>query len=143
MRTFPTSSRSQPHYTDLPGCLLATPAFPQTINGLADGQLQRQQQREEVRRRQDEATANVRLKAPVSSTPGGYTKGEKPCFVIRQVELDGDEAERFRWSAQRLPPRRLLGQACVLGCFSTWTVSAARGLESHELGRGFEHGALR
>jgi hemolysin activation/secretion protein len=98
MRKSFTSSRIQPHYIGLLGCLLATPAFPQTINDLADNQLQRQQQREDARRRQDEATPEVRLEAPASSTPGGYPEGEKPCFVIRQVKLEGDEAERFRWA---------------------------------------------
>jgi hemolysin activation/secretion protein len=97
MRKPLSSSRIRPHHVGLLGCLLATPAFPQTINDLADNQLQRQQQREEARRRQDEATPDVRLEAPASSRPGGYPDGEKPCFVIRQVKLEGDEADRFRW----------------------------------------------
>jgi hemolysin activation/secretion protein len=27
-----------------------------------------------------------------------YPEGEKPCFVIREVKLDGEQAERFRWA---------------------------------------------
>jgi hemolysin activation/secretion protein len=88
----------QPYYLGLVGCLIAAPAFSQTINDLADSQLQRQQQREEARRRQDDATPDVRLEAPASPKPGGYPEDEKPCFVIRQVNLEGDEAERFRWA---------------------------------------------
>jgi hemolysin activation/secretion protein len=88
----------QPHYLGLLGCLIAAPAFSQTINDLADNQLQRQQQREEARRRQDDAAPDVRLDAPTSPKPGGYPDDEKPCFVIRHVHLEGDEAERFRWA---------------------------------------------
>ena len=99
-----TSSSTQLHYVSLLGCLLASPAFSQVINELADNQLQRQQQREEARRRQDEATPDVRLEAPTLSKPEGYPGGEKPCFLIRHVDIEGDEAERFRWALTAAAP---------------------------------------
>lgn len=110
-----TSTPIQFHYVCLLGCLLASTAFSQTINELADNQLQRQQQREEARRRQDEATPDVRLDAPTLSKPDVYNEDEKPCFVIRHVELDGDEAERFRWALTTAAPRlgRCLGSTGI------------------------------
>jgi hemolysin activation/secretion protein len=92
------------HCISLLGCLLATPVFSQTINDLADNQLHRQQQREEARRRQDEVTPDVRLETQAPSKPGGYPEGEKPCFVIRHVMLEGDEAERFHWAVRAAAP---------------------------------------
>jgi hemolysin activation/secretion protein len=104
MRISLYGSRIHPCHLGLLGCLLATPAFSQTINDLADNQLQRLQQREDARRRQDEATPDVRLEAPALSTSSGYPEDEKPCFVIRQVMLEGDEAERFRWAIKASAP---------------------------------------
>lgn len=104
MRKPHTSSRIRIYCVSLLGYYLASPAFPQTINELADNQLQRQQQREEARRRQDEATPDVRLEAQTLSRPDGYPKDEKPCFVIRHVELEGDEDEYFRWALMAAAP---------------------------------------
>lgn len=94
----------QPYYIGLLGCLLAAPALSQTINELADNQLQRQQQRDQARQRQDQATPDVRLEAPTPPTPGAYPEDEKPCFVIRHVKLEGDGAERFRWALAAASP---------------------------------------
>jgi hemolysin activation/secretion protein len=80
------------------GFFLSAPAFSQQVSGLADIQLQREQQREEVQRRQDEATPDVRLQVPKPNGSSGYPEGEIPCFVIREVKLDGEQAERFRWA---------------------------------------------
>jgi hemolysin activation/secretion protein len=104
MRKSFSASRIQTPYVGLLGLLLVTPAFSQTISDVADNQLQRQQQREEARRRQDETTPDVRLPAPTSSTASGYPEGEKPCFVIRHVSLDGDEGGRFRWALSAAAP---------------------------------------
>jgi len=104
MRIFLLPSRLQSYLIGLSGCLLATSAHSQAINDLADNQLQRQQQREEARRRQDEAIPDVRLEAPTLPKPDGYNDDEKPCFVIRQVKLEGDEAEHFRWALAYAKP---------------------------------------
>jgi hemolysin activation/secretion protein len=57
----------------------------------------------------------VRLEAPALSKPGAYNEGEKPCFVIRQVKLEGDEAEHFRWALVAAKPGlgRCLGTAGI------------------------------
>jgi hemolysin activation/secretion protein len=115
MRKSISSLRVSRHCISLLGCLLATPAFSQTINDLAGDQLQRQQQREEARRRQDEATPDVRLEAPRLPESDGYPDGENPCFVIRQVKLDGDETEQFRWALAAATPAlgRCLGSTGI------------------------------
>lgn len=101
----PFSSLHAPRYCiGLFGCLLAIPTFSQTIDELANNQLQRQQQREEERRRQDEATPDVRLETPSPAKPGGFPEGEDPCFIIRHVKLEGDEAEYFRWALSAATP---------------------------------------
>jgi hemolysin activation/secretion protein len=109
------SSPIQPNCVGLLSCLLAAPAFSQTINDLADNQLQRQQQREEARRRQDETTPDVRLEAPIPPKPGAYPEDEKPCFVIRDVKLEGDEAASFRWALVAASPAlgRCLGSTGI------------------------------
>ncbi|WP_426114292.1 ShlB/FhaC/HecB family hemolysin secretion/activation protein [Massilia sp. PWRC2] len=80
------------------GSILFLPAIAQVSGELADVELQRQQQRDEARRRQDEATPDVRLPSPTVPGSTGYPSGEKPCFVIRQVKLEGEQARRFEWA---------------------------------------------
>lgn len=86
------------HSLSLIGCLISLPASAQISGDIADSQLQRQQQREEAQRRQDETTPDVRLESPTPPKPTGYPAGETPCFVIRELKLGGDEAERFEWA---------------------------------------------
>ena len=77
--------------------LLATQASAQDISGIAEQQLLLQQQREEARRRQDEAQPDVRLQdkaAPLA----GYPASESPCFVIRTIALEGEDARAFDWA---------------------------------------------
>jgi hemolysin activation/secretion protein len=90
--------RYLPRYSlGLLGCFFASPASSQVINDLAETQLQRQQQREEAQRRQDESTPDVRLQPSSVPKPTGYPTGETPCFVIRQVKLEGEQAASFQW----------------------------------------------
>ena len=102
-------------YLGFLSCFLALPASPQVIGDLADNQLQRQQQREEAQRRQDEASPDVRLDSPMLPRATGYPAGETPCFVIREVKLEGDEAERFRWAVAAAEPAlgRCLGSTGI------------------------------
>ena len=89
--------RRVPQYClSLIGCLIALSPSTQVVGDIARYQLQRQQQREEIQRRQDEATPDVCLQSPTLPKPAGYPTGETPCFVIRQLKLGGDEAERVR-----------------------------------------------
>jgi hemolysin activation/secretion protein len=108
-------SRVPRHYLGLLGCFLASPTYSQVISDLADNQLQRQQQREEARRRQDDATPDIRLDELVPAKPTGYPEGETPCFVIRQIMLEGDEAESFRWAVKAAAPAlgRCLGSTGI------------------------------
>ena len=94
---------------------LVFPASSQVISDVAENQLQRQQQREEAQRRQDEATPDVRLQAPLLPKPTGYPSEETPCFVIRQVKLEGDEAKHFEWAVTAAEPAlgRCLGSTGI------------------------------
>jgi hemolysin activation/secretion protein len=85
------------------GCLLAPPVLAQDISGLATNELQRQQQREQVQRRQDEAVPDVRLQAVPPAIEGSYPD-ETPCFVIRTIKLDGEQARRFQWALDAATP---------------------------------------
>ena len=61
----------------------------------ADPQWLRQQEREVQRRQQleprSEDRSTVSNRAPIPQLPAD----ESPCFVIREIKLDGDMAERF------------------------------------------------
>lgn len=109
------SRRAPRRYLGLLGFFLTFPASAQIGDDVADIQLRRQQQREEAQRRQDEAAPDVRLQVPALPTPGGYPAGETPCFVIREVDLEGDEAERFRWALTAAEPAlaRCLGRTGI------------------------------
>jgi len=76
----------------------ALPAFAQVNPALADQELQRQEQRERERTRQDEATPDVRLQKEVKTAQAIWPENEAPCFPIRRVFLEGDQAEQFQWA---------------------------------------------
>lgn len=58
----------------------------------------RQQERERVLRRQQEARPDVRLQAPALPEAARYAEGDKPCFVIDRVLLAGEGANQFAWA---------------------------------------------
>lgn len=68
MRILPRLPLIRNQYICFLGSILVFPAIAQVSGELADGELQRQQQREEARRRQNEATPDVRVAAP--TVPG-------------------------------------------------------------------------
>ncbi|HEX6590609.1 MAG TPA: ShlB/FhaC/HecB family hemolysin secretion/activation protein, partial [Moraxellaceae bacterium] len=79
-------------------------------------ELQRQQQREDVLRQQNEPVAAVSPPAAAPSVPHlTYPAREQPCFVIDQIELVGEEAQRFEFAlraviaAEDSPLHRCLG----------------------------------
>lgn len=114
LRSIPLLRRSS-RTIGIAGFVLSAPAFGQQVGGLADLQLQREQQREQVQRRQDEATPDVRLQARVPHGSSAYPDGESPCFVIRELKLEGDGAERFRWTLSSAAPAigRCLGSVGI------------------------------
>jgi hemolysin activation/secretion protein len=85
------------------GCLFASQVFSQDLSGLSSNELQRQQQREDAQRRQDETRPDVRLQAPAPASTAAYPI-ETPCFVIRTVKLDGEQAGRFQWALRAANP---------------------------------------
>ncbi|QGZ43058.1 hemolysin activation/secretion protein [Pseudoduganella flava] len=102
--TFLPSRLAPPLAFAMLGSALFSPACAQVAPGVADQQLQRQQQREEARRKLEaDAQPDVRLQAPPSA-PGTYPEREAPCFVIRDVTLDGDAADGFRWALDAARP---------------------------------------
>jgi hemolysin activation/secretion protein len=76
------------------GLGVALTALAQVNPALADQELQRQEQRE--RARQDEATPDVRLQKEVKTAQAIWPENETPCFRIRRVFLEGDQAEQFQ-----------------------------------------------
>lgn len=67
-------------------------------------ELLRQQERERVLREQQEAAPDVRLQRPVGVEPDRIPREESPCFVIREIRLEGDQADRFRWALGAADP---------------------------------------
>lgn len=90
------------------------PALAQDVSGLAEQQLQLQQQREDARRKRDEAQPDVRLQG-APTPPAGYPVAESPCFVIDTVELEGEGARDFAWALDAAHPGRgrCLGSAGI------------------------------
>ncbi|MCW8125937.1 ShlB/FhaC/HecB family hemolysin secretion/activation protein [Microbulbifer halophilus] len=68
-------------------------------------ELQRQQQRERALRGQNEPEADVRLNQPDSVAKAeSIPTEETPCFPIREILLEGEEAHRFRWALKAADP---------------------------------------
>lgn len=66
-----------------------------------DQQLQRQQEQERQRLQDiQDAQPDVRLQseAPPVSSKMEYPDDENPCFPIKEIRLEGDQAERFQWA---------------------------------------------
>lgn len=104
------------------GSVAIAPTAAQEISGIAEQQLQRQQQREAAQRKLDGASPDVRLPGAQSSLLAGFPEHESPCFVIDSVKLDGEAAAGFQWALQAAQPA--LGPAwavpasmsCSAGC---------------------------
>ncbi|WP_237061935.1 ShlB/FhaC/HecB family hemolysin secretion/activation protein [Microbulbifer zhoushanensis] len=68
-------------------------------------ELQRQQERERALREQQEKKADVRFRDPGSIAEMEFIPiSEDPCFPIREILLEGDEARRFRWALNAADP---------------------------------------
>ena len=65
---------------------------------IATQEILRQQQRERALREQQASRPDVRLPVPVPAVEDRIPSNETPCFSIREIRLDGDEASWFRWA---------------------------------------------
>lgn len=81
---------------------------------IADQQIQRQQEQERQRLQEaEDARPDVRLQpeAPPSSKLE-YPEDEKPCFLIKEIRLEGDRSEKFQWALK--PVKDAIGR-CLGG----------------------------
>jgi len=73
-------------------------AQPQPLPGMQEYHRQKELERQRREGLQDEAP-DVRLQP--RTVPGetlAYPDNESPCFVINEIILEGEEAERFQWA---------------------------------------------
>lgn len=82
----------------LSGCFASSWAFAAEPLDRASQELLRQQEREQVLRRQQEQTPDVRLQPSLSAASGRLPNEESPCFRIDRILLTGEYAERFQWT---------------------------------------------
>lgn len=69
----------------------------------AEQELRRQQERERALREQQETRPDTRLSQPVV-IPEHIPRDETPCFPIREIRLDGEDARRFDWALKAVHP---------------------------------------
>lgn len=85
----------------------------------AEQEFLRQQERERALRERQEARPDVRLPRPEEDRTARLPAAESPCFVIREIRLHGEDADRFRWALRAADPRddpasgRCLGTAGI------------------------------
>jgi hemolysin activation/secretion protein len=81
------------------GWLITLPPAMAQVTDPATQELLRQQARERALREQQESRPDVRLERP-SATETAHLPAtdESPCFRIDHIELNGEEASRFRWA---------------------------------------------
>jgi hemolysin activation/secretion protein len=72
--------------------------FAQVPAGVAEQELQRQQERERQRAAQDAQRPDVRLMADDLKLPSVYPLDEAPCWTVRRTVLEGEEASDFSWA---------------------------------------------
>jgi hemolysin activation/secretion protein len=58
----------------------------------------RQQERERAARQREERRVDVLPGAAAPIAPARLPQGETPCFEIKQIVLNGDEAQQFEWA---------------------------------------------
>ena len=79
------------------------PVWAQTQDNAAQ-ELRRQQERERLLREQQETAPDVRLRITPEESAQTLPENETPCFVIAQIRLEGDEAQRFQWALKAADP---------------------------------------
>lgn len=65
-------------------------------------QIIREQQRLKQFQEKMQPEVNVRLQPPqIEGTVNGLPQDEKPCFAIRSIKLNGDQAQRFQFALNK------------------------------------------
>ena len=67
-------------------------------------ELLRQQARERALREQQESAPDVRLERPVQVAPDRIPHDEAPCFPIKEIRLEGEDAHQFHWALKAADP---------------------------------------
>jgi hemolysin activation/secretion protein len=85
--------------------------------GIDDREAQRRAEEERLRRREREESA-PEARLPVPETPAAgrdYPVGESPSFLIREIRLEGESAEKFQWVLKAVEDARgrLLGSGGI------------------------------
>src|SRR5690606_29054459 len=89
----------------LAGALLAAATVPALAqDDPAAQEIRRQQERERILREQQETTPDVRLEGDAAPLADRLPVDESPCFKIRRIVLEGDEADRFQWALDAADP---------------------------------------
>lgn len=83
--------------------LFMVSASAQTQAGAAQ-ELLRQQERERILRKQQEAAPSVRAQPARAPSPDLLPRDETPCFPIGRIRLDGEDAGRFVWALNAADP---------------------------------------
>lgn len=83
--------------------LFMVSASAQTQAGAAQ-ELLRQQERERILRKQQEAAPSVRAQPARAPSPDLLPRDETPCFPIGRIRLDGEDARRFVWALNAADP---------------------------------------
>ena len=81
-------------------CLLALTDRFSFAADLGDQEIQRQQELER-QRRQEREDARPEVNLQPESLPAAnldYPENESPCFLIREIRLEGDSADKFQWA---------------------------------------------
>lgn len=88
----------------------------------ATQELLRQQERERALRERQETRPDVRLEQGPKAGFERLPAEESPCFPIRRIELDGEDAARFRWALKAADPE---GDPATGRCLGTGGINIA------------------
>lgn len=98
-------------------------------------EIRRQQERERILREQQETTPDVRLEGDAAPLADRLPVDESPCFQIRRIALEGDEADRFQWALDAADPA---GDRATGSCLGTHGVNVTlKRVQNAIIGRGF------
>ena len=79
----------------------------------------RQQQREKALREQQASRPDVHLQAPAAVAEDRIPAGETPCFPVREIRLEGDDAASFAWALKAADPKGDRASGQCLGTHGT------------------------
>lgn len=100
----------------------------------ATRQLLRQQERERALRERQETATDVRIERAVEA-PDRLPADEAPCFAIRTIRLEGDDASRFQWALKAANPH---ADPVIGRCLGTTGVNIAmKRVQNAVIARGY------